>query len=82
MGEERSKRYVELCHVTDTTITVRVLYTSNNFIVPKATRNKNLKNMEYLLYTFGENLYVRKEKLEEFKGLLTLNNLQIKEIYL
>ena len=81
MGEERSKRYVELCHVTDKTIIVRVLYASNNFVVPKTTRDKNLKNMEHLLYSIGDNIYVSKEKLEEFKGLLTLNNLQIKEIY-
>lgn len=81
MGEERSKRYVEICHVTDEIISVRVRYASNSFIVPKATRNKNLKNMEYLLYSVGDGLFVKKEKLEEFKGLLTLNNFRIKEVY-
>lgn len=81
MGEERSKRYVELCHVTDKTIIVRVLYASNNFIVPKTTRDKNLKNMKHLLYSDGHNIYVKKGKLDEFKGLLALNNLPIKEVY-
>lgn len=82
MGEERSKRYVELCHLTDKIIIVRVRYASNNFIVSKAVRDENLKNLKHLLYLIGENLHVSAEKLEEFKGLLSLNNLQIKEVHL
>lgn len=81
MGEERSKRYVEICHLTDKAISVRVLYSSNNFIVYKTNRYGNLESMKHLLYSDGHNIYVKKGKLEEFKGLLALNNLPIKEVY-
>lgn len=82
MGEERSKRYVEICHLTDEIISVRVRYASNSFIVYKTTRDVNLRNMKHLLYSVGDGIFVKKEKLEEFKGLLTLNNFRIKEVYL
>lgn len=77
MGEERSKKIVEILHI-NSEIIVKARYVSNNFTVGKASRDEMLKDYMHLL-TLSDKLRISIENLSAFKGLLTINGIPFVE---